>query len=687
MNYLELITHSALVSSFIFCGKVFRSKAHIKRGELDKVIKVDRKYPKYNSLSLCSAIVFCFAIFLPYNSFAITPDQQREIEQRDIQIKQGIESERQNLIHEKEAEEIQNIDKGKIKEEKKLKQLESERADRKACLTIKEFEFIGNKEISNSNLRRKFIIPLQKSRTNSCFTKEDLTRLHDQIGNYYIDYGYIISRVYIDISEINKKIIKIVIEEGKLERLEIQDNSKLNDIFTFRRGAQKFFAFPSLWKDEAVNIRNIEQGIDQINRLSSQNAKASFDPAKKEGYSNVIIENQIGHQAIISLGVDNSGNQRTGRIKRKASLNYDNFLGIGDNIYLNYSESNSIPLFGSSKGFNNKVGTDDNSNNRFSKAFYGAASLPFGYWTFGASYSYSKYLLTSSGIASTIKSSGNSESKTYYLDRVISRGKKYKISLKTELGQNDTDSYLEDTYIPVNSRKTTEANLYLNNTFYLSNSTLYFQPKYSKGLTAFGAIKDARGLAADKSRAQFETFGLYAQSSLNFNIPKTTAPLNHKLTFDSLKSKDSLYGLDQFSLGGRYTIRGFQQSIISGDNGYSIKNDLSARLSDLLPGSLLVLRPLNYGGENLSIHSAISKLRFGIFHDYGYVRNHVIDSSSDEGYMSGAGAILSFSGQFINWDVTYSKGLHSPQYLRNLDNIPKDNETIYFSLGLNFGIL
>ncbi len=629
-------------------------------------------------LSFLLANIF-FTIVHSNNSFALTAEQQ------DIQAKQRIESERRDLIRQKESEEINNINKVKIQQEQQLEQ--KNKADDKVCKIVKTFEISGNKKISNSVIKNKFIKPLQKSKLDLCFTRLDLSNLHDKIENYYIEQGYVIARVYFDVSKISQEIIKIIIEEGKLETLEITDNSKLNNALPFRRSTQKFFAFPSLWKNEALNLRDIEQGIDQINRLASQDAKISIDPSKKEGYSNVLISNNIDHLATVSLGVDNSGQQNTGRIKRKASLNYDNFFGLNDNIYLNYSESNSIPLFGSSKEFNNLIGTKDNSDIRFSKAFYSAFSVPFGYWTAGANYSYSKYLLTSVGTASRIRASGNSEAKNYYIDRVLSRGTKYKISLKAELGQNDTDSYIEDTYIPVNSRRTTEANFYLNNTFYIPSGILYFQSKYGRGLNALGAIKDKAGLAADKPRAQFETFGLYAQSNLNFNIPKTKFPLNHKFTFDSLKSNDSLYGSDQFSLGGRYTVRGFQQSIISGDNGYLFRNDISARLFDLLPRSFLNSQIFGFGGENFSMNSLISRMRFGIFHDYGYVRNHVINSLNDEGYMSGAGALLNFTGKFINWDLTYSKGLHSPQYLRNIDNISKDNETIYFSLGFNLGLL
>ena len=199
-------------------------------------------------------------------------------------------------------------------------------------------------------------------------------------------------------------------------------------------------------------------------------------------------------------------------------------------------------------------------------------------------------------------------------------------------------------------------------------------------------MKDNKNLPKASPHAQFETYGLYAQSNINFKIPKTSIPLNHKLTFDSAKSNDTLYGSDKFILGGRYNLRGFQESVISGDSGYSVKNDLTVRLSDLIPSTILNTKAMSFGNKH-SLASAISKLHLGLFHDYGYVRNHIIDGQDDKGYMSGTGVELNYYGNLSSWNIIYSKGLRSPRFLQNIDNIAKDNETIYFSLNFNLGFL
>jgi len=562
-----------------------------------------------------------FVIFLQFSfasnfAFADEVDAARQ----DIQAKQAIESERIDFIRQKEFREIEKSN--GLKDAAPKAEVAVEFLKNDYCKTITDFEFEGNSKFSSEFLNERFVKPVLHEAVNSCLKKSDFLEIYNQIQNFYIEKGFVLARIYFDFSRANEFVIKIVVEEGKIEEVTLKDNSKLNEFLPWRRSAKRATAFPFLGEGDIVYLRDIEQGIDQINRLSSQNAKSSFEAAEKQGYSNLVVENNIGNSANLSFALDNSGNKRTGLMKRKVALNYDNLIGINDNFYLNYSESNAAGFFGASDNFNKKIGASDNSKNRFSKAFYSAFSMPLGYYSLGASYSYSHYSLTTRGLAGALRSSGNSEAKSYFLEKVLSRAKRYKISAKAELEQNDTDSYVENTYIPVNSRKTTQVNFSLNNIFYLDNGSLVLTPKYSKGLKILGAMNDGKNLAPDKPRAQFESFGFYGQSSLNFNIPQINLPINHKLAVDGFYSKDSLYGVDQFILGGRYSLRGFQQNIISGDSGYSIRNDVSVRLFDLMPQGFKQSGAANFAVRDISLNSLISQMRVGVFYDYGFVRNN-----------------------------------------------------------------
>jgi hypothetical protein len=190
-----------------------------------------------------------------------------------------------------------------------------------------------------------------------------------------------------------------------------------------------------------------------------------------------------------------------------------------------------------------------------------------------------------------------------------------------------------------------------------------------------GSAKEKSDLNADTQRAQFNSYGLYGLINNNFLLPKTQINLNHNLTFDSQISKNRLFNSEQMAIGGRYTVRGFAESSISGDSGYYIKNDLGANVFQLMPNVI----------KNSFATSLLQKLSAGVFYDYGYVRNKIVNDKTDEGYMSGGGARLNYNGEYFKVDLTYSKGLHSPQFLRNINHILEDNESIY--LDIKFGLL
>ena len=171
--------------------------------------------------------------------------------------------------------------------------------------------------------------------------------------------------------------------------------------------------------------------------------------------------------------------------------------------------------------------------------------------------------------------------------------------------------------------------------------------------------------------------------------------LNYTLSFDSQYSWNTLYGTDQFSIGGEYTIRGFRNENISGDNGYYIRNDLSINLKQLSPKILINTKFMNYGSiiknknTRLSINDVLSRTYLGIFYDYGYTKDKYSDSSdkqynSQSGYMAGTGIALNYYGKYLNWSLTYAKALRSPQYLQTRDGIKKENHSLYWRIGGRF---
>jgi hemolysin activation/secretion protein len=206
-------------------------------------------------------------------------------------------------------------------------------------------------------------------------------------------------------------------------------------------------------------------------------------------------------------------------------------------------------------------------------------------------------------------------------------------------------------------------------------------------LDAFSAKSDLSYIRTTQAHNQYQAAKLYGYYNTNFNIPKTTLPLNYMLTFDSQFSEDALQGTQKFSLGGQYSIRGFENNAISGDNGYAIKNDLKINTIHLFSKNITNSKLFNFGrSKKLSISNLLSKSYLSVFYDYGYVRDKLILGQTNEGTMSGVGTKLSYFGQYLNWNLTFSKGLHSPKFIQNIYDQTQDNETIYFDVTFNIGL-
>ena len=291
----------------------------------------------------------------------------------------------------------------------------------------------------------------------------------------------------------------------------------------YKMKSQAFFAFPFL-ENDVFNLRDYEQGLDQINRLQSNNTTMDIKAVDSEnlkeiGYSDIIIKNNNynnpNNPAVLSnlfpisfsFGADNSGNKSTGERTAYVGTNIDNLLSINDNIYLKYTQD-----------------LDWENNKRYNKALYSNISIPFGYWTLTSTLNYSKYLTTVNGYNTTFHTSGNTLTQTYNLDRVMFRRQMFKINAGTELTIRDTESFIRNIKSKTGSRTSTNMNFYINNTIYTKLGTIIIKPSYQKGLEWFNAKKDDSDDEPLKTtpRNQYDLIKLYLYYNTRINLPLFT---------------------------------------------------------------------------------------------------------------------------------------------------------------------
>ena len=427
------------------------------------------------------------------------------------------------------------------------------------CFTINRIELRGA-----DNLLQEEKQALVRPYIGRCLTVEDIDALRVEIDRFYIEKGWIMSRAYLQPKQnIKDGLLIFIILEGTLDSIELNKNEKSDQ-------RQVTMAFPDM-VGESVYIRDIEQGLEQMNRLASNRAKMSIGPVEgKPGYSKIIIQNQPDNPYRVLLGYDNQGSESTGEKRGRLTLDLDNPLSVNDHWYLTASDY-----------------TGPERDERDSSSYDVIVSIPFGYWTYDLSFSHSEYLSTVQSAGAPFSLTGTSDTGTLKASRVVHRSKYTKTSVGGALSLKDTESFLEDVRLETSSRKLTVFDLSVLHVVRKPGVIWSFLPAYSRGLDTFGALEDGPTAGDDIPKAQFEKIKWDISASML--LPALGPSWSYRGVLSGQLSRDPLFGSEQISIGSLYTVRGFRESPAAGDSGVYLRNDLTW----IVPDRFRLLRNLS----------------------------------------------------------------------------------------------
>jgi hemolysin activation/secretion protein len=454
---------------------------------------------------------------------------------------------------------------------------------------------------------------VQKSLTapylNKCLYVEDIEKLLGEVLKAYIDRGYVAVRPYVQAQDLNKGRLEILIVEGKVEKLILNDGDKKSVNLTT--------AFPYI-PGKPLNLRDIEQGLDQVNRLQSNHATMEISPGEEAGASVVTITNTPTFPLSISGTIDNLGGLSTGRHQGSVTAGLDRPLSLND--YLNYTHKKTL--------FEDAEFHDSDSDSLY-------YSLPFGYYGLQFFYSTSSYRAPVKTTSRTLVARGTNESFRGELDWVAYRDQNQKLSTLIAINTKNSKNYLDGEYLAVSSRKLTildvDANWFSRFHGLIVNAGL----GWSKGLTDFGALKDEDGAVTSSPQAQGSKFRYSGGVTVPFDV------LGQDMTFSSQLSGQfalvPLYGSEQLTLGSFYTVRGFNRNSLSGDRALYVRNEISTSLPTF---SFLDITPRPFIGF-----------------DMGRIEQF---KTANDAELSGAALGVRFAGKYVSGELSAAKSIAVP---------------------------
>jgi hemolysin activation/secretion protein len=211
-----------------------------------------------------------------------------------------------------------------------------------------------------------------------------------------IDRGYVTSRAYIGPQNLASDMLEVTLVAGRIEAVKL-DNSEASG---------RALAPLPFRSADTLRLDDLEQGVDQINRLRSSNAEMQILPGQTPGGSVVDIRRKVQDPWRFHLGADNYGQKSTGTLRGRVIVEADNPLGLFDAWNLTHIQSAD------------------------SKASLLSVSVPWGYSTLSYIYTVSDY---SNPIPAVAVITGDSANHSFAWNRVIQRDAASKTALDAML--------------------------------------------------------------------------------------------------------------------------------------------------------------------------------------------------------------------------------------------------------------
>lgn len=236
--------------------------------------------------------------------------------------------------------------------------------------------------------------------------------------------GYATTRVALPPQNLQGGQLQIQIEAGRVAGIRMVDgaDAKAPDTAwgTWRN------AFP-VAEGDILNVRDLEQGVENMKRLPSQNVATRLEPGAQPNTSVVVIERKAGdlrERLRGGITLDNSGGASLGRAQLAANLSLDNPTGLNDVLSL---------------GLNSNA--QDPTGTHRSQSATVNYSIPWGYNLLSLSASTSRFAQYVQGTTVRFLSSGASQSAEARLQRTVWRDASSKVGVYAALSTRRAESW------------------------------------------------------------------------------------------------------------------------------------------------------------------------------------------------------------------------------------------------------
>lgn len=407
----------------------------------------------------------------------------------------------------------------------------------------------------------EYLFTIKERYQGKITTISDIVLLINQLNRRYLELGQHFVKAIFPKQDLRDGIIKIYFVEPVIGKVYLKGNNSTLKSFILDR--------LNVSEGEFYNISEIKDNLIKLNFTSDIRARMALKPGKRFAETDLNLYIYEPKKYSTLLMVDDSGSEETGDIRTTLIQEFKSISGKRDDL--------SINIVNSEGSLDALLSYDFFVGSRFEKmgltirrteteiiegqlTAFNIESKLDGYTLF-----YKRPILTSQNlIKNLIINLENSDSRTFFSGTKVFDNKTTKISIKQDYIKYDSRGYI------------------------------YYNHGFISGVKAAGGENT------------FSTYNAFYERSLRQKGHTLKLRASLQIADDTL-----IPATAQFQLGGNATVRGYDDGLIAGDNGYSMT-------FEYIPNKRLIFKN--------------NKIRETLFLDYGKIFAYKDKGLTDENY-------------------------------------------------------
>lgn len=413
------------------------------------------------------------------------------------------------------------------------------------------FFYIKQIQLDGVPKELSFLSKIARKHEQKHVTVSDITNIRNAFQRKLLDKGYVTSQVYIPEQNLNAGTLQFMVMPGRVEDIRYSASSAhgpWRTAFSVRPG-------------DILNIRDVEQGLEQMKRVSSQSVTMKLLPGTAVGTS--IIELSIKQDKPVhgSISFDNSGLESTGVYQGSFTTSFDQVFRANDTF--------TMSLSGDLSGSGSIKGTRAAGLNYV---------IPHGKDTFSLSFSKSRYHQTIQSNPYDFTYSGKSTTMKAKWNHVWSRTQREKRAFDISISTRHNHRFINDMEMPVQALRTTSMEFGVSNRKYIGNATLYSRLGFQWGIGALGAQPEHKAsVAMGGPISRYHMWLVDVDYRKPFIMGHRPASFTSSFHGQWVQGGKRVYSVDTINIGNRYSIYGFDgEYTLMGDSGWYVRNEVSS---------------------------------------------------------------------------------------------------------------